>query len=437
MNKLSMFCILGLAIILIDAPPIRAQATPKVPAYSRAPADSASPPSSTNTYAAPASAPAPGQAPDDVIKKLSDLVHAGKYADAQQSVTALLMFYPDDQRLVKAKVLLDKAMASSKPEDLGASANPPADSPASAASNGTVEPLSGMDKVDYEALKELVRQAQQTTDLAQQTQLLKQFMEQSGPFLQKHPNNLMMWELRAASAMGLNAPLAGYESGQKLLALGAADNNDPNVQHLLAQLKNSGWLDEKKAELKEQQKQFAWLLGTWNVNWVWWWGEVNARDREQFVATDSGIEGYLIGADGVRNAEPDFRVSILDSGEVKWEVFDPPADCGQFYVFRHVRGNALPKVTIGRRADPGSYFATGTHHFGWFPYSTETGSQPFYPSGWQPVVSSAFDKYKHSITLAVAPQNADTSPNKFFDKNPVRLTFSKVGGAADDQTPPQ
>lgn len=43
-----------------------------------------------------------GQAPDDVLKKLSDVVHAGKYAEAQQTITAMLILYPDDQRLIKA-----------------------------------------------------------------------------------------------------------------------------------------------------------------------------------------------------------------------------------------------------------------------------------------------------------------------------------------------
>src|SRR5271154_6087087 len=67
---------------------------------------------------AAAAIPSPaGQAPDDVMKKLSELVHAGKYAEAQQLTSGLLLAYPDDQRLIKAKTLLDKSLASSKPED--------------------------------------------------------------------------------------------------------------------------------------------------------------------------------------------------------------------------------------------------------------------------------------------------------------------------------
>src|SRR5258708_11447105 len=98
-----------------------------------------------------------------------------------------------------------------------------------------------MDKVDYNALIELARQAQQTTDLEQQTTLLKQFMKDSDSFLQQHPNEMLLWQLRAASAISLNDPIAGYVAGQKLLATGAADSNEPNLQRLLAQLKNQGW----------------------------------------------------------------------------------------------------------------------------------------------------------------------------------------------------
>src|SRR5208282_4047872 len=90
----------------------------------------------------------------------------------------------------------------------------------------------------------LARQAQQTTDLPEQKVLLQKFMDQSSPFLQKHPNEMLLWELRAETAMSLSDLFAGYDAGQKLLALGAADSNDPNLQSLLAKLKNRGWLDK-------------------------------------------------------------------------------------------------------------------------------------------------------------------------------------------------
>src|ERR1700732_1583167 len=79
---------------------------------------------SADTRPSAASPSTPGPAPDEVMKKLSDLVHAGKYAEAQQLTTGLLLAYPGDQRLIKAKALLDKSLASPKPSDPVAGGNP-------------------------------------------------------------------------------------------------------------------------------------------------------------------------------------------------------------------------------------------------------------------------------------------------------------------------
>jgi hypothetical protein len=198
------------------------------------------------------------QAPDDVLKKLSDLVHARKYAEAQQTVAALLLLYPGDQRLIKAQALLDNALASLKPADSPENANAPANSVASdqPLADTNSERLTGMDKVDYHALIELARQAQQTTDLEQQKASLNQFLDQSTPFLQKHPRELLLWQLRAASALSLNEPMVGYEAGQQLLAMGAADSNDPNLQSLLGQLRNKNWLDQQGAEKLFAQQRY-------------------------------------------------------------------------------------------------------------------------------------------------------------------------------------
>jgi hypothetical protein len=195
----------------------------------------------TDSNAAP-STPAV-QAPDDMTKKITDLVNAGKYEEAQQLTTGLLVAYPDDQRLIKAKALIERLLVP------GSSANAvPEDSQRtqSVAKNG--EELTGMDKVDYNALIELAREAQQTPDLTEQTNLLNQFMDQSNSFLQKHPDQILLWQLRAASAISLNEPVAGYEAGEKLIGAGAANSNDANLQRLLGQLRNKGWLDRHNAE---------------------------------------------------------------------------------------------------------------------------------------------------------------------------------------------
>src|SRR5579863_9372503 len=64
------------------------------------------------TDATASAAPSSSQAPEEVMKRLADLVHSGKYPEAQQLAAGLLMAYPDDQRLIKIKALLDKSQPS-------------------------------------------------------------------------------------------------------------------------------------------------------------------------------------------------------------------------------------------------------------------------------------------------------------------------------------
>jgi hypothetical protein len=185
------------------------------------------------------------QAPDDVTNKITDLVHGGKYAEAQQLTSGLLLAYPNDQRLIRAKALLDKLVAPADSAKPTPSSNAPAESVSQPSAGKAADQLTGMDKVEYNSLIELGREAQQTTDLDQQKKVLHDFMDRSSPFLKKHPDELLLWQLRAASAISLDDPAAGYEAGQKLLAAGAADSKDPNLQHLLARLHLKGWLDQQ------------------------------------------------------------------------------------------------------------------------------------------------------------------------------------------------
>src|ERR1700722_4587620 len=325
MKNLTKFLILGLTLALMYLPPLHAQTEGSV---------------SADTRPSAASPTTPGQAPDEVMKKLSDLVHAGKYEEAKQLASGLLVAYPTDQRLIKAKTLLDKALVSAKPSEPVASSNLPT---SSVASPQPVSNLTGMDKVDYNALIELAREAQQNTDLEQQKASLNQFMDQSSLFLQKHPSQMLLWQLRAASAISVNDPMAGYEAGKKLLAMGAADGNDLNLQRLLAQLKNKGWLDEEWAEKIKKQleltKKYGWMLGTWSETFTSTWrrdsginrglwggekwnsGSTKYERNEEFYLSKSSavIEVYEINA-GVKRAEPFDRGTMLDSGETRWHA---------------------------------------------------------------------------------------------------------------------
>ncbi|MGD0735567.1 MAG: DUF2846 domain-containing protein [Terracidiphilus sp.] len=303
MRELSTSFIRGMFLSLCCLPLLHAQAPTTAPTGSNA-----------------AVTPAPvNQAPDEATKKITDLVHAGKYADAQKLTEALLMAYPDDQRLIKAKALIEKMLAPS-----GSTSAAPAASPAAQpAAPANAEPLSGMDKVDYNALLVLARQAQQTADLDEQKKLLKQFMDQSRTFLEKHPDQLLLWQVRAQSAMSLNEPMEGYEAGQKLLAAEDAGSPDPALLQLLGEIKNKGWMDRQEAERQAAKRmEYQSLLGTWDQHY----SRADHKGHEifrsdetnEFKIVDSEIQAFEIPRNGKRIDHPWLKGTILDSGDINW-----------------------------------------------------------------------------------------------------------------------
>jgi len=394
-NPLLCFClrfVLTLSILL----PLHAQTTANAP------------PDNKPTAANPAPA---GQAPDEVMKKLSDLVHAGKYTEAQQLIAGLLLAYPDDRRLIKAKALLDKSLATAGPKAVTPGGNSPMDNVVSTQPTASTkgEPLAGMDNVDYNALIELARQAQQTTDLEQQNASLRQFMTDSGLFLQKHPNEMLLWQLRVASAISLNDPMAAYEAGQKLIAAGAADSSDTNLQRLLAQLKNKGWLDKQRTE---DQAEW-WLMGTWSVSWSYSWrgnhGSANGSYRNEiFAKSGSVIEGYEINDAGEKSALASIRGTILNSGEIRWEHYYPTDGRPPFGEFPEDYQKEKEKAKSKNKI-----------------YS-------FFPSGWQPVVSCELDQHKATMTMVIASQLPDEccvgkTRNRPW-MYPLTLSFTRIAG---------
>src|ERR1035437_11057856 len=130
MRTMSMPFVLGFLLALICLPPLHAQMASNAPNDAR----------STTAGQTPT-----GQAPDDMTKKITDLVHAGKYTEAQKLTEGLLIAYPDDQRLIKAKALIDKLLAPGG----SASAAPASHQPTQPVPNATTEQLTGLDKVDY------------------------------------------------------------------------------------------------------------------------------------------------------------------------------------------------------------------------------------------------------------------------------------------------
>jgi len=293
-TKLESF-VLGMFAVLIISPPGHAQTAAGA---------------STANNVTQANASPSAQAPDDATKKITDLVHAGRYAEAQQLTTGLLVAYPDDQRLIKAKAMLDKLLAAASSANPGSSSNQPSNNSVSAQplAHSNAEQLTGMDKVDYNALIELAREAQQNSDLDQQKASLKRFMDESSAFLQKYPDQMLLWQIRAASALSLDDMYAGSEAGEKLLAAGAADSDSPNVEHLISQLKLKGWLDRERMEVAKKNTaeslanslgmKFARVPGTEVVFSIW---NTRVQDFQAFVndthydATrdmSSGVSGH-------------------------------------------------------------------------------------------------------------------------------------------------
>jgi hypothetical protein len=343
---------------------------------------------STDSNAAPSN-PAAAQAPEDVTKKITDLVNAEKYAEAQALTTGLLVAYPNDQRLIKTQALLKQLAPIT-----AAPATPvisPSSQPASGADGGQ---LTGMEKVDYNALIERARQAQQTTDPEQQKSSLQRFLSDSSLFLQKHPEQMLLWQIRAAAAISVNDPDAGYEAVQKLLAAGAVDSNDAVLQRLLGQLKNNGWLDKQGVE---SFKRYAWIVGTWSVSWSV--GEKPDQhgngEKEVFSKSDSGaIEGFYLSKNGHKNRKPNMRGAILAS-QVSWTQYFDISD-----------------------KDPES---PGGHSF----IVDDAPGRPYYPSGWQPPVSYSLSDDKRTMTM-LFPQQSPKRNNKFASQHPVTLVFEKV-----------
>jgi len=274
------------------------------------------PDGNTSAAASPVSA---GQAPDDVMNRLADLVHAGKYAEAQQLAAGLLVAYPGDSRLVKAKALLDKAVAAAAPANMATSSSPPAGNvtaPAAVPPVATAasEQLTGMDKVEYNSLIELGREAQQTTDLEQQTKLLQQFIDESGPFLLKHPSQMLLWQIRAASALSLGDPFTGYEAGQHLLTLGGADSSDAGVQELLSKLNLKGWLNPDRVIAKGHD---------WEIKFNdWYQYMLRSRAKAELLEGQSyTVQGHTFSEKETKDqvasaARPSIQLAHLISGKV-------------------------------------------------------------------------------------------------------------------------
>jgi hypothetical protein len=161
-------------------------------------------------------------------------------------------------------------------------------------------------------------------DLEEQTKLLSQFMDQSRSFLERRPEQILLWQLRAQIAASEDDVWAGYEAGQRLLAAGAADSNDSALQNLMGELKNKGWFEREAAVAAKKQeeltKNYGWMRGKWSESFSI---PYTYRAPDGFMSsmkthTNPGVHVYREEFDFSKSL-PVIEAYILDdSGKTKW-----------------------------------------------------------------------------------------------------------------------
>jgi hypothetical protein len=157
---------------------------------------------------------------------------------------------------------------------------------------------------------------------------------------------MVLWQLRVVSAISLNDPMAGYDAGQKLLAAGAADSNDPNLQRLLGQIKNKGWLDKQIADKAEKLNHTISVIFT---------GDGQARsntDGPVGINLRGRIEGNMIAELQSRFPHTNINIDTPDAGDpalrVTINLHDTDWDdskCGLFSCDVYVNSQLLISIS--------------------------------------------------------------------------------------------
>lgn len=87
------------------------------------------------------------------------------------------------------------------------------------------------------------------TDVALGTyrvRVLREFMTESAEFLSTYSDQTKIWVLRAACAVELDYPSAGWLAGKSLKERGLENSSDENVRKVMAAVGRRGWLGEKQ-----------------------------------------------------------------------------------------------------------------------------------------------------------------------------------------------
>jgi TPR repeat protein len=123
--------------------------------------------------------------------------------------------------------------------------------PSSQLSNHSVEhrptkKSSGDAPRNYEAIMLIVEHADKAKDPNERTRMLRQFMRESAEFLESASAHTNVWVIRAASALELDYPGAGWLAGKRLKELGLENSDQAINRKLFAALEQKGWLGNKR-----------------------------------------------------------------------------------------------------------------------------------------------------------------------------------------------
>jgi protein involved in temperature-dependent protein secretion len=179
--------------------------------------------------------PSAAAIPAATQKEIEQLVQQNKFTDALAKVDALLKANPADKDLLDLKAQLEKS----------------AKLPAPAA--GAPAKMTDEDRLEANTVNRLMVKIRESTDPADRKKMQEQVLEHTAPLVQKYPQELNLWQVRAIAALALDKPRDGWEAGKNLKALGAMSSTDPALSDVMSELNLKGWLKMDEAQIKEAE----------------------------------------------------------------------------------------------------------------------------------------------------------------------------------------
>jgi hypothetical protein len=100
---------------------------------------------------------------------------------------------------------------------------------------------------EYRRLLAIATRAARTKDATERKDQFGNFLYDSRIYLHDHPEATRLWVMRAAASLQLNKPATGAEAARAILNFPPAYRDDPQVQKLIALIRQRGWLPAETA----------------------------------------------------------------------------------------------------------------------------------------------------------------------------------------------